>query len=387
MNQSSGATNQPSVCFVHDWLVTMRGGEKVLEAFTEIFPDAPIYTLFVKKEALSPHLRKKVIRTSFLQLIPGISKFYRWLLPIFPLATRSLNLNQYDVVISISHCIAKSVKVRKGATHVCYCNSPMRYLWEFSDEYFNHLLPVVRWFIAGFFKWLKRWDFKTAQDVTHFIGNSANISSKIKKYYGRDAHTIHPAVDVDGSDEFKPGEYFISLGALVPYKRVDLAVEACNKLGQPLRVIGNGPSLTKLKRLATHPGIRFEGWLDDETIADRFRNAKALLFPGEEDFGIVPLEAQMFGKPVIAYAKGGVLETVVPCPGDARGQTGEGTGVFFHEQTVDAMIDAIKRFESLTFDPFVLRRHARGFKRHRLIEEFRAFLASRSIVVPALETC
>ena len=379
MNLSLDQIKNLRVCFVHDWLVTMRGGEKVLEVLAELFPNAPIFTLFYKKENLSTSLQKRVIQTSFLQWIPGIHRFYRWLLPIFPLAVRSLNVKKYDLVISSSHCVAKGVKVRKDAIHVCYCYTPMRYLWGLSEDYLKPFPKVVRWFIAQYFKWLRKWDFETSQEVDFFIADSKHVQEKILRFYGKQATVIYPPVEAPPFSanvitDYQDEAFFLVVSALVPYKRVDLAIEAFNRIQKPLRIVGDGPLKKALQRQVRYQGIQFEGWLPANELWDRYRNAKALIFPGEEDFGIVPVEAQMCGTPVIAYGKGGVLDTVIPDRADNRHAVGKSTGIFFNELTCEALAKAVQEFENMEFDSNFIRQYAQQFSRERFKKEIFDFV-------------
>lgn len=379
MNPSSEQINTKSTCLVHDWLVAMRGGEKVLERLVELFPNAPIYTLFVKKRNLSPLLREKKFHVSFLQWIPGIHKFYRWFLPIFPFAIGTLNVRKYDLVISSSHCVAKAARAGKDALHVCYCHTPMRYLWGFEEEYFGNYPIWLRSLIQLCFGFLKKWDIKTSHRVTAFIANSANTAGKIKNLYGREAHIIHPPIEVPNERQCitqpKRDGYFLIVSALVPYKKVDLAIEAFNQLKEPLKIIGDGPLMNSLKKKVRYDEIEFEGWLDQTALWDRYANCRALIFPGEEDFGIVPLEAQMCGKPVIAFGKGGALETVLAFNEEnisRRAQ--ESTGIFFYEQNHESLCQAVQKFPTLEFNPAFIKNHALQFSSDQFRRQMVSFL-------------
>lgn len=349
---------------VHDWLIHMRGGERVLEALYEIFPDADIFTLFCDRKKLSPVLQKANIRCSFLHFLPGIKQYYRWLLPILPAAIRTLQLENYDLVISSSHCVAKGCRVPAGALHVSYCHTPARYVWGFKEEYFGHYPAPVKKLIHGVLERLKRWDLETNPGIQFFIANSENTARRIDQYYGRDSAVIHPPVDTVrlGQAEEMTGQGFLILSALVPYKRVDIAVQAFNRLGLPLTVAGTGPEMKKLKTIAG-PSIRFLGALSDDEIKAQYHRCRALIFPGEEDFGIVPVEAQACGKPVIAYARGGALETVTSA-----------TGVFFSEQTPEALVQAVKRFEQLSFHAALIKENAARFDREVFKKRIRELL-------------
>lgn len=360
---------KPRIAMVHDWLIHMRGGEKVLESLAEVFPEADIFTLFCRPERLSPMLRRARIRTSFLQLIPGIAHFYRWLFPLMPLAVSTLDLSGYDLVISSSHCVAKGCRVSEGALHICYCHSPVRYVWGFRNEYFGSFpAPIRRWveFILDRFK---GWDLRTNEGVHFFIANSENTAKRIEKFYSRSSSVIYPPVDVSflssescGGAESEQKDYFLVVSAMVPYKRVDLAIEAFNRLGYPLLVVGEGPELARLRNMAK-PNVRFQGALGAHALRQCYHACRALIFPGEEDFGIVPVEAQACGKPVIAYAKGGVLETVT-----------RGTGVFFSEQTVESLMEAVRRFGSRSLSPELIKEHARNFDRSVFQDRVRSFV-------------
>lgn len=372
MNQSSTQSKLGSVCFVHDWLVTMRGGEKVLEAMAELFPEAPIYTLFYKREKLSNALRNRNIYASFLHYLPGIEHYYRFLLPLFPLAIKSIRVSNYDLVISSSHCVAKAVRIGTNSVHVCYCHTPMRYLWGFRDSYFGNVPKAVRKIIDLFFYVLKKWDVKTAQSVHFFIANSVNTANKIKAIYNREATVIHPPFDplpAHASQNNKPGNYYLIVSALVPYKRIDIAIEAFNRLGKPLRIVGDGPIKNHLRKLIRSDQIQLEGWLERDALLERYSNCKALIFPGEEDFGIVPLEAQSFGKPVIAYGKGGVMESVIS----------HRTGLFFNEPQATSLLECVKKSEQIVFDAAFIRSHVSQFAKEQFQKRIRDFLNSRGL--------
>ena len=350
------------VALVHDWLIHMRGGEKVLESLYEVFPEAEIFTLFYDRRKLSPALKGAKIHGSFLQLLPGIRSYYRWLLPIMPLAIKSFSLKGYDVVISSSHCVAKGCRVPAGTLHVCYCHTPIRYVWGFRQDYFNSfpifLKAIIHWVLDQF----KGWDLSTNRKVQFFIANSENTRKRIEKFYKREAFVVYPPVNTahfKPQDSSKTGDYFLLVSAFVPYKRIDLAIEAFNRLGYPLTIVGDGPERSKLQRKAAS-NVRFLGSLSDEELKVQYEECRALIFPGEEDFGIVPVEAQAFGKPVIAYAMGGALETVT-----------DGTGVFFAQQTPEALIRAVKRFETLSFHAEVIRNNALRFDRQVFQQKIR----------------
>jgi glycosyltransferase involved in cell wall biosynthesis len=343
------------IAIVHDWLVGMRGGEKVLEVLCELYPQATIFTLVHRKGHLSPRIEGMKIVTSFLQDMPLGKVHYRHYLPLFPLAIRQLNLSGFDLVISSSHAAAKAARAPKGSLHICYCHTPMRYIWDQYDQYFgkDRASLTTRIGAALFRNYLRNWDVATAKRVDFFIANSQNVRRRIQRIYGRDSDVIFPPVDTGRFQSHAAGrDFYLVVSALVKYKRVDIAVEAFNTLGLPLMIAGSGEQLKSLKA-AAKPNISFLGWKSDEELASLFGNCKALVFPGEEDFGIVPVEAMAAGRPVVAFGAGGLLETVV-----------EGTtGTFFGEQTAESLAAAVKRMETMAFDEAAIRSHARQFDR------------------------
>jgi glycosyltransferase involved in cell wall biosynthesis len=362
------------VALVHDWLTGMRGGERCLEVFCELFPDADLYTLLHVRGSVSRAIEQRRIITSFIQRLPDAARHYRSYLPLFPAAIRALDLRGYDLVLSSSHAVAKSVRVPRGALHVCYCFTPMRYVWDLYDDYFGaragRLTRLVMPPVAAA---LRRWDRRTAAGVHHFVGISHFIADRIRRCYGRDAEVIYPPVDVARFRlEEKPETYYLVVSALAPYKRVGLAVEAATRLGRRLVVVGTGPEETRLRATAG-PTVEFLGWKDDAEVAELYARCRALLFPTVEDFGITPLEAMAAGRPVIALGQGGALETVVP-PGGAAPPT----GLLFPRQTVDDLVEAMLRFETgvVAFEPKALRRHAETFDRPVFKERIEAYLTA-----------
>jgi len=357
------------VALVHDWLITYRGGEKVLEALCELFPQADVFTLFHVPGELPATLENRRIHTSFLQKVPHIGRRYRHLLPAFPAAIRSLNLDGYDLIVSSSHCAAKGVRKPKGARHLSYVHAPMRYMWDRFDDYFGPgraSLPVraAAWSLRP---WMQRWDKGSAKDVDVFVANSAHIAGKIEQFYERKAEVVHPFVDLERFTQLSlentgRGGYFLWVGALAPYKRVDVAVEAFARLKLPLWIVGAGQDAPRLRK-GLPQNIRVLGRISDAELGTMYRNARALVFPADEDFGITPLEAQAAGRPVIAYGRGGSLETVT-----------SRTGVFFEKQTADALVEAVRSFDAWekTFSPLEAREHALGFNRPRFLQQMRA---------------
>jgi glycosyltransferase involved in cell wall biosynthesis len=339
----------------------MRGGEKVLEALLEIFPEAEIYTLFHERGKVSSTIESHSIRTSWLNRIPGVYRHYREMLPLFPSAVQSLDVRGFDLVISSSHAVAKGARVG-DALHICYCHTPMRYAWDAAEDYRPNALRTVA--LRAVRPRLRRWDRQTANRVDHFIANSLFVRSRIRKYYDRDAEVISPPVDTgfftpptSGSRE----QFFLAAGALVSYKRFDIVVHAFNKLGRPLVVIGDGPESRNLRRTAG-ANIHFAGRVSDQELRRLYQSAQALVFAGREDFGMVPVEARACGCPVIAFSVGGSAETVV----DGK------SGILFDEQDPGALIEAVSRFETMVWPTEQVRTGVEKFSRevfHRTIRE------------------
>ena len=373
------------VALVHDWLTGMRGGEKCLEVFCELFPDADLFTLLHIPGKVSPRIESMRIQTSFLQNLPGIKKYYRYYLPLMPWAIRSFNLRGYDLVLSSSHCVAKGIRITGGGTHICYCFTPMRYVWDQFDSYFFGRGRWVQSFFMRFLRpFLKSWDVRSNRGVNRFVAISRYIQKKIENCYRRESTVITPPVNTRfySPTNERREDFFLIVGALSPYKRVDLAVEAFNKLGYPLRIIGTGPDMSYLRTLA-FPNVQFLGWLSDEQIRSHYAQCRALIFPGEEDFGIVPLEAQAMGCPVIALGKGGALETVIPEPGSWKPQTGipeektqKPTGLFFYQAERESLCQAVEYFNAVEtgFDANTIREHARKFDQDQFQYRIRMFI-------------
>jgi glycosyltransferase involved in cell wall biosynthesis len=354
------------MALVHDWLTGMRGGEKCLEVFCELWPRADLFTLLALSEKLSPSLRQMRLHTSILQSLPGIGRWYRHFLPLMPTAIERFCLPAVDVVLSSSHCVAKSIPVPPGVPHLCYCHTPMRYAWHMREAYVASMKPHLRPMVRVLLDWLRSWDRRTARRVTHFIANSETVRQRIWDAYRRESIVIPPPVDTHFySLSTKPREdFYLIVSALVPYKRLDLAIEACTRLGKELVIIGTGEMESKLRSLAGAK-VHFLGWGANETIRDHLQRCRALLFPGEEDFGIVPVEANACGTPVIALGRGGATETIVP-PGTQR----EPTGLWFAEQTTDALVAAMQELEAHPgdFSPVACRRQALRFSRERFAD-------------------
>lgn len=355
------------VAIVHYWLVGMRGGEKVLECLCELYPEADIFTLVVDRGKLSPTLLKHRITTSFLQKIGG-KRFYQKMLPLMPQALEAFDLSGYDLILSSEAGPAKGIIPPPDSVHICYCHSPMRYIWDLYPQYYRKAGWLARLAMRLTSSWLRAWDVTTSARVDHFIANSSFVAKRIEKFYRREAAVIHPPVDVSRFEPADtPEDYYLCAGQITPYKRIDVAIEACTRLNKRLVIIGSGAT-REMKRQAG-PTITFLDKVDDEAMARHFRNCRALLFPGVEDFGIVPLEVMASGRPVLAYRRGGAVETVVE----------NQTGMFFNEQTAESLMDVIGRFESRldSFDPAVIRQHAQGWTREIFKERLQSFIASQ----------
>lgn len=352
------------VAIVHDWLANMGGAERIILIMHRIFPEAPVYTLVHNPDRLPDEFREIDVRTSFIQKLPFGQTKYQNYLPLFPTAIEQFDLSGFDLVLSSSTSAAKGVITRADTLHVCYCATPMRYAWDFYHEYLHETGGIKRLLMPWFMNYIRLWDRLSADRVDRFIANSVNVARRIAKHYRREATVIHPPVDCRAFRMAEAeGEYFLVVSRLVPYKRVDLAVEACNRLHLPLKVIGDGSEYRRLKAQAG-PTVEFLGRLPDAEVAGYYSGCKAFLFPGEEDFGITPLEAQACGRPVIAFGRGGALETVVP---------GE-TGLFFPEQTAESLAEAIKAFEKLPFERKKIRRHAETFDNAVFMEKLQSYV-------------
>jgi len=357
------------VAIVHEWLANMGGSEKVVLAFKEIFPEAPIYTMVYNPDKVDSAFHGMDIRTSFIQRLPKGKEKYQAYLPLMPTAVEQFDLSGYDVVLSSSHAVAKGVITGARTLHITYCHTPMRYAWDFYHEYLNGpgVGGLKRRLIPWLMNYIRMWDRLSADRVDHFIANSGYVARRIRKHYRRDAEIIYPPIE---TSYFTPsdqdGGYFFIVSRLIPYKRIDLAVEAFNRLGLPLKIAGDGPEKERLAALAKS-NIQFLGRVSDEEVKKHYAACRAFIFPGEEDFGITPVEAQAAGRPVIAYGAGGALETV------KDGVTGE----FFGTQTVEALVEVMGRFDSRKYDRETIRRHALGFDREVFKDKIRVFVETR----------
>jgi glycosyltransferase involved in cell wall biosynthesis len=363
----------PSVFLAHHWLPSMRGGEKVLEQFCLLFPEAPIFTLLAHPENLSPILNAHPLRTSALQCLPGIGRFYRSFLPFFPLAQRTLAVPpECRLLLSNDACMIKGIPRTQKIPHVCYCLSPPRYLWDMQQTYLDHTTGIsrlARFFLPPLTRFLQQYDNHASDGVDFFITLSHFVQERIRKIYGRDSVVIAPPVDVEAFHAYHPpGDFYLLTSELVSYKRVDLAVSAFNQLGKKLVVIGDGPERRALEKKAGKT-ITFLGRQPFPILKDHYERCRAFIFPQIEDFGITAVEAQAAGRPILAYRAGGALDTVIE----------NETGLFFDEQSAEALADAVDRFEKMPsgFDPARCRANAEKYRPERFRREIRDFLTAR----------
>ena len=360
---------------VHDWLTGYRGGEKVLEVFCELLPEADIYTLIHLPGTVIPAIEEHAITASWLNRLPGVGRYYRYLLPVMPAVARRMRVRGYDLVVAVSHCVAHGVDTAGCGRFITYCLTPMRYAWGATGAYFGrkHRLDARYWVLRLLRGYLRRWDRRAAARVGEIVADCRCIHERVRRHYGRESAIIYPPVDTEFYHPLNlPREdFYLWVGALAPYKRIDLVLDAFRGGERRVVVIGEGQDL-KAARRAAPPNVSFLGRQPDAVLREHYARCRALLFPGEEDFGIVPLEAQACGCPVIAYGTGGALETVV----DLASSQGKPTGVYFHEATAASLAGAVQRFEyhEGTFDPAALRTHALGFSRERCTAALKAYL-------------
>lgn len=389
------------IAIVHDWLTGMRGGERCLEHFIQLYPEADIFTLVHVPGATSEQIDRRVKGTSWLNRLPGIKRYYRALLPFFPSAARSLDLSGYDLIISLSHAAAKNISVPDGAKHICYCFTPMRYVWDQAPSYFGALTPLVEPILAM----LRRWDLEGAKGVDHFAAISNFVAARIRCFYGRKAAVIYPPVDTNWIPTLRAagggkrrGEAFLYAGALVPYKRADLVVAAFNRLGVELWVAGVGPEEARLRAMAGR-NINFFGAVSDSELAQLYSNCRALIFPGKEDFGMVPIECLAAGRPVIASYSGALRESLPAIKAwrsveetSCRGRA----GVFFRpklepaasaDPAIESLVRAVELFmeHEEEFDPAVCRMAAQEFSPARFLESWRSF-AQQIGITPGVQS-
>jgi glycosyltransferase involved in cell wall biosynthesis len=375
MKPHSPVPRKHQVALAHDWLTGMRGGEKVLELLCRRFPEAPLWTLLHKPDSVSATITNRSIHTSLLQQLPFATRKYRHYLPFFPLFAETNKVSHADIVVSTSHAVAKSM-VKRGpehcSLHICYIHTPMRYAWELFDEYFGP--ERVGWlksqlFFKPLLQWVKWYDRATTERVDLFIANSHYVAERVLKCYGREAAVLAPPVDLSrfAGSRREPEEWYLVVSALVPYKRVDHAIRSCARLDRRLKIVGSGPETEKLRQLARDLGAKvdFAGFTDDEQLVSYYARAKALLFPGVEDFGIVPVEAIAAGCPVIAFKKGGILDSMT-----------DQTAIFYKNQSEEGLTGAMRRFEATSsrFDEFVLRQRAALFSEAAFLKGFERLL-------------
>lgn len=365
------------VALCHYWFNGYGGGERVVEAIAEVFPQAHFFSLLAGEGHALPAVRGR-LTTSFVDRIPGAARWHRHFLPLYPFALEQFDFSDFDLVISSESGPAKGVITSPQTCHICYCHSPMRYIWDMYHQSRKSMNPVTRAIFSATAHYMRLWDFSTAARVDYFVANSRFIAARIRKCYRRESTVIHPPVNVShGYVAADTDDYYLVVSRFVPYKRVEVAIEACNRLRRRLRVVGDGPEYKALRDLAG-PTVEFLGRLDESALHEIYARCRALLFPGEEDFGIVPVEAQSHGRPVIAYGRGGALETVIA---DLSGSDdpASSTGVFFPDPNVDSLCDAIQRFERLEsrFRPEFIRNSVERFSLERFKAEFATFVLDR----------
>lgn len=356
------------VALIHDHLAQDGGAEKVLKALTELFPDAPIFTLLYDEKNANQHFKTKRIFTSVIQRLPGGIKYYKWYMPFMPMAVEFFDLSEYDLIISDASAFAKGVITNSDALHICYCHTPTRYLWSDTHSYIKELNynKYLKKVIAFVLNYIRVWDKAAADRVDLFVANSHFVAKRIQKYYRRDSKVIYPPVELES---FYPSDtldnYFLVGGRLVPYKRFDVVIEAFKKLDLPLKVFGDGVDLKRLKEIAgEHSKIEFLGRVSDQERARLYSKCQAFINPQEEDFGITVVEAMASGRPVIALEVGGAKETIIP----------EKTGLFFKEQNAEALIAAVQSFQTKCFNPEEIREHALQFSTQRFKREIKEFV-------------
>ena len=383
-------SNQMRVAIVHHWFVSKGGGEHVAEALAQMYPEADLFALVAIPDMMPDKLRGRPVQTSFLDRVPFAHRIYRQLLPLYPMAVEQLDLSEYDLVLTSDSGPMKGAIVSPSATHICYCHAPMRYIWDQYHSYRKELGTFSRAIYNLTSHYLRGWDRLAAQRVTQFVANSRCVASRIQQYYGRTSEVIYPPIDVSsGYLSDTQNDSYLTVGRLVRYKRIDLLIEACNRLGRRLRIVGTGPEEGRLRAIAGDT-IEFLGYVDQESLWKEYAECRAFLFGGEEDFGMAIVEAQACGRPVVAFGKGGALESVASI--DNAASRSRSTGVFFHQQSVEAAADAILRFEACedSFQPRYIRERARRFGAEIFCSNFRN-LVDETLQVeaasPGLQVC
>lgn len=358
------------VALVHDWLVSSGGAERVLKTMHELFPEAPIYTLVYDEKKAPEWLKACDVRTTYIQKWPGAKSHHKLLLSFMPKAWEALDLTEYDLVISSCASCSKGVMTRPDAVHICYCHSPIRYVWDMYYEYLKNASAIKRFVMPHLIHKVRQWDFVAAQRVDYFIANSDFVAQRIKKYYRRGSVTIHPGTDIEAmSITEKPGDFYLVVSRFVRYKRIDIAIEACNQLGKNLVIIGSGGEEEKHLKEIAGPTVKFLGKVSDQEMSNYYLRAKAFLFPGMEDFGITPIEAMSAGVPVLAYGVGGATETI---------QDGK-TGLFFYDQNVQGLAECIKRFEreGVRLSRYEIHEYSKRFSAKRFSTELLGFISEK----------
>tara|TARA_R110000868_G_scaffold111489_1_gene301028 strand:- start:1307 stop:2440 length:1134 start_codon:yes stop_codon:yes gene_type:complete len=374
------------VAIIHYWFITRRGGEKVVESILKLFPEADIYTLFYDKEIYGNYIENHEITTSILNS-KFFKKRYQKIFPLYPIGIKTLKLKKnYDLIISSESGPAKGIRIPNNCPHICYIHSPMRYCWGFTQDYLNSMPKLIRPIASFFFKLLRNWDKTTINNVTYYIANSYNVKDRVNKYYNRDSAVIHPPIDLKLFEHELVNakkDVYLSFGAITPYKRIDLLVDTFNQNGKKLIIIGDGSEKNKLQ-LKAKKNIQFLGVLKWEEIETVFTRTRALIFPGEEDFGMIPLEIMAYGIPVLAFKKGGALETVIV---DEK-STAKSTGLFFEFQNTESIQKCIDEFEIVEkkFDPNWIKNHARNFNENIFLEKFKLFLKEKLNLPNVLQT-
>ncbi|GGG70569.1 glycosyl transferase [Edaphobacter dinghuensis] len=377
------------VAIVHHWFVTRGGGERVAECIASLFPEAEIFTLVADAPGIPQGLQERRLHTSFLQRIPLARNYHRHMMPLYPMATEGLDLRGFDLVISSDSGPVKGVRVDAGAVHLCYCHSPMRYLYDGYETYRAQMGSVTRAAFSATAGRVRAWDERAAQRVSYFIANSEYVADRIRRCYGRESVVIHPPIDLHRACVAQPEEHYLCAGRLVGYKRTELMMEACVRLGRKLRIAGAGPEESRLRKLAGTADVSFLGEMTTEALWQEYAKCRALLFAADEDFGMVPLEAQACGRPVVAYGAGGSLETV-------RGLDvvkDRATGIYFAEQTVASVMDGILQFEAADdagrFDSAETQRWAAEFATPVFLRRMREFILQKipeaaSVMTPGI---